>query len=253
MVGDLEADRLEVRDRLAELDALLGVVDRILERARAPGRSSAPRCGRARASRPGHAVEGAAFLADHRRPHADVVEGELPGLPAEVADLGIGAPLPAAARRAASRQEEHRARGGASGRRVRARDHHDEVGAVGEGAPVLVAVDHPLVAVAARPAGDRRDVGAASGSDMANAPRNSPLAIRAGSAALLPFMPGRADQAVAAGDDLATLIQPRDSSSVIRQYSKTPEPQAAVLLVGELLDQLARDVAFSPNWRRSWA
>jgi hypothetical protein len=51
---------------------------------------------------------------------------------------------------------------------------HDVVGAVGEGAPVLVAGEHPVVAVAHRAAGDGARSEPVSGSDSEVALRNSP-------------------------------------------------------------------------------
>ena len=88
-VGDLEADGLEVRDRVAELLAVVGVLDRIVERAlgEADGAGGGVGAGRLEAGR--RVVEGVAFLADQvGLVDAEIVEGQFPGLPAEIADLG---------------------------------------------------------------------------------------------------------------------------------------------------------------------
>ena len=87
--GELEARRLEVADRLAELAALLGIGGGVLQCAARQADGARGGVG-AGALEPGRdVIEGAAFLADQRRAgQAAVVEGELPGLPAEIADLG---------------------------------------------------------------------------------------------------------------------------------------------------------------------
>jgi len=66
----------------------------------------------------------------------------------------------------------------------------------------------------------------ALGSDIEKAPRNSPLAMRGRYflrwSSLIMWLPiSRLPRAISE----ATLIQPRDSSSVTRQYSKQPRPR----------------------------
>ena len=149
---------------LAELDALLGVLDRRLVGALRAAERARRGVG-ARALEPArHAVERLAFLGaarlDHR--HAHVVEVELPGLPAEVADLGDRASGHALGQLALGLLDRDRGEAlvAASLAGLGARDHLDEVGAVGERAPVLAAVQDPVVAVALGAALDRREVGA---------------------------------------------------------------------------------------------
>src|SRR5262249_13063506 len=111
------------------------------------------RTGKAEAER--HALHGAAALRiageglPRRRPH--IVEVQLPGLPAEIADLGDGAAGAALGQFALRLLDRDRGRTGAAGggaRIVDAAEDADVVGAVGEGAPVFRAVQHPLVALA---------------------------------------------------------------------------------------------------------
>jgi hypothetical protein len=134
-----------------------------------------------------------------------------------------------------------------------ARDQHDVVGAVGEGAPVLVAVDHPGIAVLAGAARDvaqvRADIGFGHGGraqELATGgTRQEHRALRVAHAAA-------GAEPVAAGDDRG------DAHPGARQFLgdqavfEDAETQPAILLgnddaeithVGQLLDQLTWDVA----------
>src|SRR5262245_8815953 len=135
--GEPEARVLEVGNGLAELAPLLGIGGGVFEcAARQPDR---PRGGvSAGALQAGRdVVEGAAFLADQRRARQPaVVEGELPGLPAEIADLGNRRALHARRQRTSGLLDQE---GGEAdmlapgiGRVRRAGHQHDVVGAVGE-------------------------------------------------------------------------------------------------------------------------
>src|ERR1019366_4710907 len=151
--------------RLAELDAFLGIGHRVLQRAarqadgarRGVGAGEAKAEGDALHRRPGFRIAGDRLA--RRRP--DIVEIELPGLPAEIADLGDGAAGAALGQLALGFFHRDRGGAGATAWRIRivdAAEHADIVGAVGEGAPVLGPGDDPVVAVAARPALDAGEV-----------------------------------------------------------------------------------------------
>src|SRR5882757_3430254 len=83
--GEPEARVLEVADRLAELTALLGIGGGILERAARQSDRAGGGMGAGALQPGGDVIEGATLLADQRRGgQAAIVEGELPGLPAEI-------------------------------------------------------------------------------------------------------------------------------------------------------------------------
>ncbi len=92
MRASRKARVLEVADRLAELAALLGIGGGVLQRAASEADRARGGVGAGALEAGRDVVEGAAFLADQGRARqAAIVEGELPGLPAEVADLGNAA------------------------------------------------------------------------------------------------------------------------------------------------------------------
>src|SRR5215211_2283097 len=132
--GQPKARVLEVADRLAELTALLGVGGGVLQSA-ASETDRARRGVGAGALQPGRdVVEGAAFLADQGRAgQAAIVEGELPRLPAEVADLRDGRALDARRQRAARLLDQERRQADMLALGIwrigGARDQHDVVGA----------------------------------------------------------------------------------------------------------------------------
>src|SRR5229473_3137919 len=100
--GEAKARVLEVADRLAELAALLGVGGGVFQCAARQSDGARRGMGAGALQAGGDVVEGAAFLADQRRGgQAAVVEGEFPGLPAEIADLGNRRALNAGWQRAA--------------------------------------------------------------------------------------------------------------------------------------------------------
>src|SRR5882757_10972667 len=100
--GEAKTRVLEVADRLAELAALLGVDGGVFQRAARQPDGARRRVGAGAFQPGGDVIEGAAFLADQRRGRqAAIVEGELPGLPAEIADLGNRRALHAGRQRAA--------------------------------------------------------------------------------------------------------------------------------------------------------
>ena len=135
----------------------------------------------------------------------------------------------------------------------RARDDDHEVGAVGEGAPVLVAADQVARSVLLGAAGDVGDVGAGIGLGHREGAEELALGhARQVAAALLLAHLLRADQQVAARDDR------RDAHPAARQFLGdeavlgAAEAQAAILLgdqdaeiaeLGHLVAQVHRDVA----------
>src|SRR5262245_4325235 len=255
--GDLEADRLELGDRAAELLAVVGVGNRIVERALGQADGACGGVGAGRLEARGRVVEGLALLADHvRRRDTEIVEGQLPGLPAEVADLGNRRAAAAFGQLAALLlDEEHRqpevtlARGRVRG----ARNDDQEVSAVGEGAPVLVAADQVARAVLPGSAGDVGDVRAGVGLGHGEGPQEFALGhARQVPPALLLAHHVRADQEIAAGD------QGGDAHPTARQLLghqavlEAAQAKPAVLLRNEnaevaelrhLVAQVHRDVA----------
>src|SRR5262249_48640641 len=154
--------------------------------------------------------------------------------PAEVADLRDRAAGDAF--RQLALRLLHRHRGGAAAPRRRARivdpaQHADVVGAVGEGAPVLRAVQHPLVALAPRAALHAGKVGAGAG--LGERRRAQVLALGHQldlAASFLALARDRAVEGVAAGDDRG------DAHPAARQLLghqavlERAEAEAAVLL-----------------------
>ena len=256
-VGDLETDRLKVRDRVAELLAVVGVLDRIVERALGKADGTRRGMGAGGLQTRGGVVEGMAFLADQVGGiDTEIVEGQLPGLPTEVADLGNGSAA-ASLRQLATLlfDEEHgEAEMALAWRRIRStRDDDHEVGTVGEGAPVLVAADQVAVAVFLRAAGDVGDVGAGIGFRHREGAEELALghARQIAAALLFAHLLG-ADQQVAACDDRS------DAHPATRQFLGdeavlgAAEAQAAVLFgdqdaeiaeCGHLLAQIHGDLA----------
>src|SRR5688572_10312240 len=100
--GQAKARVLEVADGLAELAPLLSVGGGVLQRAARQADRARRGVGAGALQPCRDVVEGAAFLADQGRARQRaIVEGELPGLPAEVADLGNRRALDARRQRAA--------------------------------------------------------------------------------------------------------------------------------------------------------
>ncbi len=229
---DLEARLLKIGDRNAELDALVRVHHRVLERA-ARESDRARRRMRARRVEERHRVLEAFRIAagdDVLLRNPATVEREFERLPAEVADLRNRRTGASFRQLAAGFFDDERAQSFVArfvAGRLDACEQLDVVGAVGERAPVLVAGDDPFVAVEHRTATHSREVRAdvrfrqrhsreifAAWRLCASVRRASRAANRA--APITP--PARAMM-------LATLIQPRASSSAIRQYSNTPSPR----------------------------
>ncbi|MDT4803979.1 hypothetical protein FQZ97_367450 [compost metagenome] len=259
-VGDLEADGLEVADRVAELGAVARVLHRVFQRALCQAERACSGMGTRGFQAGGGQIEGLAFLADHlRMRHAAAVEGQFPGGPAVVADLGDDAALDAF-RQLAARLLDHEggqalvARLGVD-HRVGAADHQDEVGLVGESAPVLAAGNDPVVAVAHGAARDIGHIGAGIG--LGQRERAQELATRH-ARQVLGLLLGRqrlqrADQAVAAGDQAAHAHPAARQLLGHQAVLVGAQPQAAVFLgnqdaevaeLGHFVDQLARDLAF---------
>jgi hypothetical protein len=114
---------------------------------------------------------------------------------------------------------------------VRANTH--VVGAVGEGAPVLVAGDVPMVTTALGAAGDRRPGrNRHSGSESAAAARYSPrTTLRQSVRALLTRHRAESIMPPERAMMLATLIQPRASCFGDQAVLEAAKAQAAVLLL----------------------
>ena len=164
----LERDRLVLEDRLTEGLALLGVLDRELERADRDTAAAGGYVDPAYLDAVHHLVEtlaDALFASEHsRRRDLVVVEHHLGGLDALVAHLvdlaGDGEATRGLEPRLLLQQEGahvlvHRVAAGVS---LDQRGHHRGVSAVRQ--PHLLAVDRPLIPVADGLGGDRRNVGA---------------------------------------------------------------------------------------------
>src|SRR5260370_27233162 len=149
---ELEPDRLELGDRLAELHALLRVFDGVLEPA--AGEPDRARRGMpARLLQPlRHGVERAAFLAYQAfASNPAIVERELEGLPAEIADLRYRIALAPFRQRAARLLDQEGAQAEMPamivGRLGGARHEHDVIGPARKRAPQFADVEHPELPV----------------------------------------------------------------------------------------------------------
>ncbi len=184
-----------------------------------------------------------------------VVEVQLESLPAEVADLANRRSRDPGRKAAALFLNQELADTDVAalgiGRRRGAREQHDVVGAVGERAPGLGAVDHPFVALARGLARDTGEVGAGVGLGK----RKRPEPFAAGDfrkIAALVLFGNPAPQRVAARDDAGDAHPgPRQLLGHQRVFERA-EPQAAVLFgnqdaevaqLGHLVAQRHRDVA----------
>ena len=216
-VGQREAQRLEVADRVAELDPLLEVALAILDRragdADGPGRRVDP--GDVEAAldggepagirvRPLVAVEPGEPVA---LGHAHVLQPQLEGLEAVIADL-VDHPAGHPGREAVAllEHQERLQAGGARFPRLRVAgpgQDLDEVGPLGEARPALGAGQSPPVAVAHRPGLHAGEVGAGIGFRQGD--RADPLPPRRAPEQLRPAIrvEGLGAEALAAGQDAA--------------------------------------------------
>src|SRR5262249_35571848 len=248
---ELEADRLERRDRAVELHARLGVGERVLERTAGEpdGTCRGVDAGDVEAMERG--VEGTLRLrrgalaqgADAvPRRHAQAVEPEVEGGEAEVPDLvdRLGAePIRELAALLLDEERHEAARLRLPGLGIPfPAEEEDEVRVERIATPALLAADDVLVTLALGAAlnvgqigartsfreGRRADPRAArpggppAPTHAPRAPRRRSSARRSGSPTCVPIPFPRAMM-------LATLIQARASSSAMRAYSKTPRPR----------------------------
>ncbi len=164
--GDLEAGFLKVGDGHAELHPLVGVGHGVLQRPAGKPDGAGGGMGPGGVQKVHGVLETVTATAGDDVLLGDpaAVEGQLPGLPAEVADLGDGRSGAAFGQLPAGLLDDEvlqplvlgvlRIRGFDPGEKL------DVVRAVGERAPVLVAGDDPLVAFEHRPAFGRSQIGA---------------------------------------------------------------------------------------------